>query len=522
MAEKVNRVQSGKVSWVVPNMGVVHGVPSHTLPPNALHTSLNVCIRDGLLVPRPGMTLFASTVLVGRPTGSIGSNVLGSGAFQDDAFQEDAFQVDSSIPATLSVVGTTKRLYVFYNGMYNDITGSLPSGSDLGGSADNPSRFTGLPIGSPPQISIVHSNGIDTPRVWALGDPSFVTMPDAPLWKDLTTISDRIIGLVGPYEIRWGESLDLDNFPVENSRTLADTTDATVAITNFGTTGGAVYKSNSIWNVVVTDDPVSSRFFRFDFKIQVEGPASAPALVNAQKAHYYMTRNGRVGRWDGYAHEWVADGAWPLIRADLDTDFAGRIHGAYEPTHDEIIFYYPRVGDNGECKGIHTVTLPRPMNNLTDHIGFPGMSSHPISTATSLVLDLKKILVFTSDVATVGAKAYLLEGQNDDAERFTGYWQPGLAMVEGPNPARIGDCEAFFERGPGYGTVTIKAVVSDILDNAGGRVVEAGQTIDLSKIAIFDLKTADARGRFIGTRFEFRTPVTIRYKGLDMRNIDRA
>ena len=53
-------------------------------------------------------------------------------------------------------------------------------------------------------------------------------------------------------------------------------------------------------------------------------------------------------------------------------------------------------------------------------------------------------------------------------------------------------------------------------------MVEAGQTIDLSKVTIFDLKTANARGRFIGTRFEFRTPVTIRYKGLDMRNIDRA
>lgn len=524
MAEKVNRIQNGKVSWVVPNLGVIRGMPIHVLPPNALHDSLNICVRDGRLCQRAGMTEFAATLFAGTPTGAIGSNVLGSGAFQEDAFQEDAFQVAASIPSTLSVVGTTTRLYVFYNGTYNDITGVLPGGgTNLGGSLDNPNRFAYLALGSPPALNVIMSNGIDVPRTWKLGDPVFTTMVgDPPKWKDLTTISDRIIGLVDAYEIRWGEFLDLTTWNPENSRILADTTDATVAITNFGTTGGAVYKSNSIWNIVVTGEADSAMFFRFDFKLQIEGPASAASLVNAQKAHYYMTKNGRVGRWDGYSHEWVADGTWPIVRENIDTAYSGRIHGSYEPTNDEIIFYYPKVGDNGECKGMLTVTLPRPMSGIEMHISFPGLSSHPISASTSLTLDLKRIMLFTSAASSIGAKAFLFEGPDDAGTNFEGYWQPGLAAVEGPNPARTADVEAFLERGSNFGRVTVHAVHSDMLDNPHGTIEAEGQTIELSTIKIFDLRPLNARGRFVGAYFEFKTPVCIVYKGCDLRIVDRG
>ena len=114
-----------------------------------------------------------------------------------------------------------------------------------------------------------------------------------------------------------------------------------------------------------------------------------------------------------------------------------------------------------------------------------------------------------------------MNGTVDVAEPFDGYWQTGLAAVEGPNPARFSDAEAFCKRGEGYGKLTFKAVSSHILDTPGGTISNIGSTVDLSTVKVFDLKASNARGRFIGGRMEFTTPVTIRYEGLEIRVIDR-
>jgi hypothetical protein len=445
-------------------------------------------------------------VLTGRPTGGFSVSTLGSGGFQSDAFQEDAFELSENISLTALLVGTTRKIYAFYNSQWNDVTGS----TDLMADPFNLARFTSLQIGTPPALYVVHVNGVDLPRQWqAAGSFSTMTGDTPPRFSDITTISDRLIGIVPPYTIRWYEALSVTSCPDANQRVLADTPDGIVAIANFGLTSGAVYKRQSIWNITVTGNADSAFYFRFDPKKNVAGPASAAALVNSPGAHFYMTENGRIGYWDGFTHAWVADGIWPLIKTNLDTSFVNRIHGAYKPGTEEIWFWYPRIGDAGESKGVAIVKLPNPEEGLTRPVAFHGLMSHPVSASIDTRLIDNKVMVFTSSTR----RSYTLEGSDDAGTNFSGFFQSGLVAVPNGIPSRLNTIESFLERGLNYGTITIKPVFSNLLDNPSG-YLGTGVAVNLqARAEPFDLTKHDIRGRFMGVRHEFSTPITLRWKG---------
>lgn len=427
MAIKTTKTEAeaGRYRWVVPLAGTQRSIPIHQIPPHALFDSLNTVIDQESLAARPGITSFAATVLTGRPTGMFGSGILASGAFQEDAFQEDAFQLSTSIPNTLLIVGTTQRIYVLYEDIFNDITGTA-----LNADKANLARFTGIQIGTPAQLFVLHTNGVDPVKQWNSTDATFIDVAGSPpLFTDITTIDDRVVGIIPPFDVRWSPVLTLDSWPSANGRVLADTRDPLIGITNFGLNGGVAYKAHSIWNIVVTGSGVESTALRFDFRREVSGPASPAAIVNAG-AHYYMTRQGRVGRWDFFNHSWVADGVWRLIQADLDTAFTAHIHGAWNPVLDCVTFYYPRIGDAGECKGSVTIMIPNAMKGITDFIAFPGRLEKAVSASGDSRLDLNKQFVATSSTP----KVYTVEGANDDTVNFTGFFQTGLAEVPQTQP----------------------------------------------------------------------------------------
>jgi hypothetical protein len=488
--------------WLVPRKGVLHNFPIYETPEGALFDALNVLVRQGVLKPRPGIGDHSPTSLLDRPMGAFVTTTLATGAFQADAFQNDAFQVSGGGSNVFVLAGTTRRIWVFIGGNWIDITDT-----QLTGEAIHHVRFTGIEIGG--TIWTVIVNGVDTPRKWDNTSATVTPVTGTPpIFSDVTTISDRIIGIVPPFGIRWGNAYDLGTWPALNFRDLTDTMDRMIAIRNMGTLGGAIYKENSIWSVIPIGG-TDAAFFRFELRGFYKGPASPAAIVDANGTHYYMTTSGRIGAWNGTAHDWVADGVWEIIREDLDPTNMNRAFGIYEPNFDEVYFAYPRVGDSGELKGGVVIQRPRPKDGISEHISFPLRFERPISAGTDLRLESNKALVFTSDTF----RSKFLEGPDDAGTEFSGFWQPGLASTPKQLPYRIEEMEVFARRSTGAGSLTVKPVSSNLLDTEGG-TIGAGVAVDLADATkVRDLKGTDIRARFLGLRHEFTTPINLAWLG---------
>lgn len=488
--------------WFVPRLGVFNTVPFYETPDEALHNALNVIVRSGTLQPRPGLSSHNESSLLDRPMGATVIASLGTSVFQADTFQNNSFQVTGAGSSVLILVGTTRRIFVLYAGVWTDITNTLLTGGD-----SNPVRFASIEISG--VIYTIITNGVDTPRLW---DSSSATVSNVsgspPLWTDITTIGDHIVGIIPPYTVRWGNNLSVSTWPALNFRDVADTQDRVVAIRNMGTLGGVLYKEKSIWSVISLGG-AESTFYRFELRGFYDGPCSPAAVVDANGVQYYLTSNGRIGRYNGTQHDWVADGVWDLIRADLDQSNMNRAFGVYEPSFDEVYFYYPRAVDTGDLYGMVILKLPRPKDLMPDFSAWPGRSMVPVSCGTDLRFESNQALVFRSDTF----KSRVLAGDKDDDEDFSGFWQPGIGSVPGVLPYRIEEIEVFARRQPAAGTLTIKPVTSNLLDVEGG-TVGAGISMALTMPTfVRDLRGTDARGRFLGLRFEFTTPIFLRFLG---------
>jgi hypothetical protein len=498
--------------WSVPTRGVLRNLPIYLLPPDALHDSLNVLVRDGALQVRPGMAQISTTSLGSRPMGAYTTAAFALGGFQSDAFQNDAFQVGSDISAIV-VVGTTRKIWYLSAGVFRDITDT-----PLTGGATSHVRMTSLQIGG--TLWTLITNGVDTPRKWdGLSAQVQLVSGGPPLFTDVATIADRVVGIVPPYKIQWGQALSLDTWPSINVRLLADTPDSLVAIRNLGTMGGVVYKARSIWSIQPLGTTDAS-FFRIDLRALVPGPVSPAALVEADGAHYYMTSKGRIGMYDGAGHRWVADGAWGVVRKDLDPGTMVRAFGVYESLFREVWFFYPRQGDNGELRGGVVVCLPRPEEGIEQHIAFPFRMGAFVSAGTDLRLSDEGAMLLTAQSALAFSLSDAAPTDEGGAP-ISGYWQTGLVPAPEGIEHRIEGIETFAERGPGYGTLTVLPVYSYILDTPSG-TQGPGATVDLSQSTpVYDTKGVDARGRFLGVRYSFPASLTLRWRGavLDARPV---
>jgi len=499
------RIGQWEKMWFVPTLGCYHNLPIYQVPDDAVWDALNVIVRDGALEPRPGLTSHSETSLVDRPMGAWVVSALGSAAFQADTFQNDAFQVTGAGSNVIILCGTTRKIWAYYSGVWHDITNSALTG----GGSDHV-RFTSIEISG--TIYTLITNGVDTPRQWdnvAATVSNVGGTPSPPKWTDITTISNHIIGIIPPFTVQWGNNLDISTgWPAANFRDVADTVDKVVAIRNLGTMGGALYKERSVWSVIPVGG-TESGFFRFELRGLWPGPCSPAAVVDADGVHYYLTTTGRVGRWTGGGHEWVADGIWEIIKGDLDSVNMNRAWGVYEPLHNEVYFFYPRVGGSGEIYGGLVVQIPRPRSIIQDHIAFPTRFIKSLSCGIDLRLESNKALVF--DALTF--KSRFLEGDSDFDGEFTGFWQQGFAPTKGLSPHRIHEVEVFATREPAAGSLTVKPVYSNILDEEGGSL-GTSLTVDLSDSApVRDVKGTDTRGRFFALRYEFTTPIQLSWLG---------
>lgn len=483
-------------TWGLPKRGVIRLLPAHELPVDALWEASNVVIRDGMLQARKGLTQLSSTTLGARPVGA-------------SMYQEED---GSRIP----LVVTRNRIWKYESGAWTDITSGL-----LTGTADNLGRITLLEFGSPGTVYAIVTNGKDTMQQWD-GDAATVSTVSGspPLFTDICTVADRIVGIVPPYEIGWGEALTLSIWPTLNKRFAAESVDRCVAIRSQGPLGFILFKESSLWSGSFVGG-ASSQAFVLQWRKDVEGPAGPNAVVKAGSVWLYMTPTGRIGAWDGFSHVWVADGLLPILNpetgdatAKVDATNMGRAVGSYDGTHQEVTFWYPRTGDSGECKGLVTVMLPKPEWGLPFWAAFLGVTATAISAAMEMRLsdNLDKVLAFSS-TASDNRSFTLVAGNGDDGAAFSGSWQTGLVSVPGLGQHRVSHLEGYFDRAAGYGTVTFKMVSSSALDTPGGDIEATGKSIDLTQVLKRSEYGRDVRGRFLGLQFSFTTASKPKWMG---------
>jgi hypothetical protein len=507
-------------AWSVPSRGVIRTLPPQDLPKDALYSASNVLVQDGELRERPGFQRARNSqeeTGLGIPTGAF------------------LYRDGRDIPHVL--VGTTSGLYVWSGVGWRSIAHTT-----LNGSLDFPNRFTILRIGSVTWATM--SNGVDPPIQWdgsstltqeVIGLPVGPTdnpgdPKPPPRFTDLTTLGRRVIGIVPPYDVRWGNATSLSQWPELNAFPLADTPDPLVAIKALGTLGGAIYKRKSIWAVFFQGGSNASAF-RMEIRGLYDGPCSPAAVVDVSGTHLYMTPTGRFASFNGSQHLWIADGLWPAIR-DGFTDVQGRVvlapvdtaqmrhaFGVYDARFHRVLFVYPRVGDEGFPGGLVWLTFPRPGTGADVVGGFPGSLSTLAQSRGAngglgpLRLSCGLDYEFNDRVSHVGVwphgtpKTVLNpEGRADLGQPFAFEAQTGLLPAPGLDMHRLDSVEPFLDRDTGYGKITFRAVRSYALDQPGGAWTEP-QVIDLEQPHVRPIQPIDARGRFFGLRLE-STPET--------------
>jgi hypothetical protein len=513
-------------------------------------------VRDGVLRTRPGLVRVANS----QP--SHGGWGLATGA--------TAYRTRTNQPYL--VVGTTREIATFTGATWTSrTTGFLAAGTRpafpgfLSGDLDHPSRFTQLEVGE--AVYLLHTNGRDPVLEWdgitedfvpcasdVIPGTSVVPTP-VPKFTDFATIGDRIVGIIPPYEVRWGSDAALNLWAQSNFFSLAQSPDALIAIKALGTLGGVVYKTDSIWTIFA-QGPTDASFYRFEHRGAYAGPASPAMVVDVDGTHLYMTRTGRVGAFTGSAHSWITDGVWPRVRETIDPTLAHRGFGVYDQTFHEVTFYFPRLVDrnttpglSGLCRGVLVIALPRPgirntMGAFPGHlapnarapvilgevVGMPlstDRAAAPLAvgagTAYRLPDEIPRVAVFPvvspTTVYHLGAlpneeclEDTLSPGEGSDAgEPFDFFWETGLQALPMAELHYLDAVESFLRRNPNNGAINAQVLRSyDLSMEAGER---AGPWVEgLHERRVKHEQGVHVRGRFVGLRY-FYEPVTARSAG---------
>ena len=482
--------------------GVNRQVPVHMLGPDELYDSSNVWFYNGSLQPRPGLRKVST--LAGGDDPVFASRPMGCFYF---------VRANNAVTIIVSTKIQQWKLESPTWGSWTDITETGPV--NLTGDETHPVRMTQLNTGGTPTVFL--TNGKDHLKS-SVDGAAFVDMDTGgvlPKFTDITTVGNRIVGIYPPYGIRWSDVFNANvattGWPSLNYRNLSDTADPVVAVRNLGTQGIVVYKLFSLWaGYAQAGSPANA--FRFDYKGQFEAPCSPGAVVDAGGVHYYLGRTGRIGRFDGVTHTWVADGVWPILQADMDPAYSIVAHGVYHSQANAVAFYYKRKTDAANIvKGMLIITLPRPQVGILHHGIFPGLCQHSVTCGA--LVDLAQYGVYTmvagGDAGSEGV-ALLWSGDGDLGTAFNCSAQTGLQSMK-----RVGnvEIEPFLERGTSYGTTTLNPVTSFILSTPGGTVGNS-ETIDLTDTTlVHDVHGFEASGRFVGLKVSCTSADTMRYKG---------
>ena len=491
MAGKKDSAPVPIVEWVAPEGGVWRTIPIHKLPPTAIYDAENVTFRNGEVKVRSGLATYASPI-------SAAARVTGAHYFPRTG------------AAHVTVFGTNTGLYMIDP---SSAIVNLTGVDVLTGADSNLNQFTTIVIGSPSTANIVQGNGKDPIQYWDGVVATFVECAcSPPIFSDLVTAFDRIVGITPPYTVRWGEARSLSQWPELNARNLIDSEDPVVAIRNIGTMNVIVYKEQSIWAGMARGGS-SAQAFSFELRGFYDGPANPAAITAVDNVHYYMTKEGRIGAYDGRTHQWVGDGVWAKISALIDKTKQYAIAAVYDPTTHEVLFTYPKTTDSTYSTGLVILTLPRPQFGIKSFGAWPGSWLVPISTMvrTKHADNSDGVVAFRATAGSFNVtKLTPLVG--DLGTPFNCLWQSGLTPTPDLGIMRP-ELETFVFRAAMAGNVTAKLTSTYLLDTVSGTLSD-GQTISLSNVEPIEKKAFSAvKGRFFGYQYSCTSTDLLSWRG---------
>ena len=484
------------VQFTVPYRGTNNSNAINTLSPDTLYSSLNVFIREGKLRNRPGLAMLNSYIFANPILGAaLGvtpvekrilavdqGNLYELGEFDDTWTLRTSltFANDNVSPIDIAYIETTSQ----YIGLIASETFALKQWTISGGA------------------SLITPSGGTT----------------VPIAKSVCIAGRRVICLIPPHTIAWSKIYDYTNFPATAIVKVAQTNDAGVCVRSLSNLSFALYKERSIYTARAQagDD---STAFAFSEPIIVEGPASLRAVVSVAGTHIYMTKNGRIGLFNGTQYpQWLADGVWLYLQTDIDPLYTDMIFGIYDYRLHTVVFMYPRNGDAGQVKGMVIINLPLEGVDVQQGIGaatFLGMTAKPCSAGCEMRFNkqIDRSLLFT---ATEGDNQSFILDENtntDDGSPYQCSFQTGLAAVQDARHSWL-TAETFLERRNGYGALLIEPVLSDALETKTGSIpYGSGQFLSLETNPVQEYTPFTKTARFCGLKYSWSSINTVRYAG---------
>jgi len=481
--------------FTVPYKGTWRSLAVQQISPDALFDSLNVYLRDGKLKERPALALlntfiFPSSIIGGAMAVTpndkillaIGQSTLHTLKLTDTLWQLDttatfATNSDSTVDTTF-LENSTDYFAVFAN--QDNI---LKSWTETGGA-----------------ITIVDINANPVPKA-----------------TSVCTTARRIVALTPPHTINWTLTNTIDNWENLAENRIAQTNDIAICIRSLGTLNFVVYKERSIY-IGQAQAGSNANAFRINFVQHVEGPASVHSVVSAplgsKNSHFYMTTNGRIGVFSGTAYvQWIADGLWLFLQDDIDRQFTSKIFGIFHYRLHIVIFYYPRIGDNGEVKGMVIINLPLEGSGVTTPAAFLGLSSRSVSYGfeSRFTNQIDNTVLFTADTL----KSFTLDEDtdNDDGLTFDCSLQTGIMPTPELGLYQVA-LEVFLERSDGNGQANLSLVSSHNLSNATGDLDPANfKTLDLNFEPSGEYEGFNTRLRWSGIKLDWVSDSDVRYSG---------
>lgn len=478
--------------FVTPYKGTWRSIASNMLTIDQLYDSMNVFIREGRLRDRPGLAPFTPTVfshdiiggaMVTMPT----SKVL------------LAFACDSAYTLEVDNVNwTTDTIMHLADGDHSLIDCTF--------------------IETNSQYVCVIANGETALKKWIYGQGVTnitASVGEVPVAKSVCTAASRIIALVDHHTIRWSNVLTYDAFnPLSYSKKIAETNDASICVKKISSLSFAIYKEQSIYLAKATGR-ADGAAFSIELAQEVEGPAGVHAITSINNGHIYMTSDGRIGLFDGSSYvRWIADGLWSTLQEDIDFRYVNRTLAVFDRRLHTVTFYYPRtIEDDGRLKGMVVVNVPLEGTGIVEYSAFLGLNNKPISFGYEMRFDgrTRRSLLFSS----VDSKAYFYsENHNtDDDVAFDCMLQTGLLPMPDMAHHQV-SAELFIERANGNGSVDVRLITSDVLENTFGTIESLpSHTLNLEFNPIREYLGFLEPTRFVGLQLKWSSLSTVRYAG---------
>ena len=495
--------------------GVVDDVNPATIPPGQYLASSNWLVRRQVGRPRPGYTRLGTAAVADA------NRVLGFG-----------FRGSVETEAN-TVLHTTANAYNWTGTAFNAITGTWTS------SASNEHvRFTTFFQSS--ELRLLRVNAQNAPDYWS-GTGSFVDVAGSPpSARDIATVAERVVlfnitsgGVNSPYRVQWSDFTDMGTWGASSFTDLAQTTGPIIAGRALGPLTMGVYKDDSVWLGTAQAALVP---FQFQLIARTPGPVSPAALVTSHDAHYWLTHDGVVYRYDGTGvPRAISTGLAPTIRDTLDFDNRDLSHGMYVAgdTDPEIWFFFARIGTVGPALdraiSVNTVTGAAHLHSLAHSI----TAAHQWTMIAGLTWNdltgtwdtLGDTYPSWNEMSTAQARSQIVADVNGNIYRFgTVNTDNGTAIAwsathgwvliaEGGEDFYLDGIATYWQQASTSISVTASIIATTALADAASET-ETSTTFDPATNSNHLINFANQRGKWLRVRYSAASAINdLRYRG---------